>query len=103
MRLRLLIPAALKDKLQWDVEVYLHPPGALKVLVYSTGNAAQLNNAAAYIEGVAPPDITHHSSDLTVVTTQAQMSMYPSGSAVFNLYDDVTDGQLLINEFFWVR
>lgn len=103
VRLRLLIPAALKDKLQWDVEVYLHPPGALKVLAYSTGNAAQLNSTAAHIEGVTPPDITHHSSDLTVVTIQAQMSMYPSGSAVFNLYDDVTDGQLLINEFFLVR
>ncbi|WP_218165972.1 hypothetical protein, partial [Pseudomonas agarici] len=102
-RLRLLIPAILKDKLQWSAEVYLYHTNGAKELIYSTGNTAQSSAIKPYIAGVASPEITQHSPDLTVITIKAEMLKYPSSSATFNLYDDVTDGQLLVNETFWVR
>lgn len=103
VRLRLLVPAILREKLQWDVKVYLHHVNNGKELVYSEGNTVALGEAALNLGGVALPHITRLSPDLTVVSIQAQMSLYPSSSATFDLYDDVVDGQLLISEIYLVR
>ncbi|NWC11976.1 hypothetical protein HX776_24630 [Pseudomonas agarici] len=102
-QLHLLIPAVLKEKLQWSAEVYLYHTNGAKELIYSTGNTAQSSAIKPYIAGVASPEATQHSPDLTIITIKAEMLKYPSSSATFNLYDDVADGQLLVNETFWVR
>ena len=102
-RLRYLIPAALKDSMQWSVEIYLHSDTAIRHLIFSAGTGYPPSATRGGLEGTEQPEIIRHSPDLTVVTSQAERLLYPAASAVIKVYDDLSDGQLLIDQAIWVR
>ncbi len=103
VRLHLSIPATLKDKLKWEIDIFLHHRDNSTHKVFSAGNPNPALAKQIVHQGINQPTISHPSPDTTVVSITAQMSTYPGSSAAFKLYDDLIDGQLLISEHYLVR
>jgi len=101
-RLRVFIPEYLRKIMQWNISIYLHRNDGNRVLVYRAINPEHSMIVQKNFDGVLEPEV-NQSENLTVVTVQAQMLMYPGASAFFDLYDDHTGGQLLIDERFSER
>ena len=76
---------------------------AIRHLIFSAGTGYPPSATRGYLQGTEQPEIVHHSPDLTVVTVQAELRQYPVASAVVRVYDDLNDGQLLIDQAIWVR
>src|SRR3979490_692079 len=74
---------------------------AIRHLIFSAGTGYPSSATRGHLQGTEQPEIVHHSPDLTVVTSQAERLLYPAASAVIKVYDDLSDGQLLIDQAIW--